>query len=105
MELIMEKGCAVTGTLSKRYGYFIARSGKRFFGRRNGLREVPRDGHLRFILSCTELAKGPFVRDIAVPKKELLAALLEAGITERPVIDKAVYNAEAIRQIKPFLPL
>ena len=85
MEIILTKECeALTGMLDRDYGYYIRRAphkdGKvRFFGQRSKW-SVPPDGHLRFILSCAELAQSKLhITDIRVPSDELMFALWKAG--------------------------
>ena len=87
MEIILTNRCeALTGSLGAGYGYFIQRrrSGKkettRFFSQRSKHPPIPRDGHLRFILACADLARMSFhIQDIRVTRAELQQALREAG--------------------------
>lgn len=85
MEIILSKQCeSLTGTLGRGFGYYIkvhrSTTGKpRFFSQRSK-HQVPRDGHLRFILACADLAQSKLhITDIRVPRKELMFALWEAG--------------------------
>ena len=85
MEIILSTQCeSLTGSLGKGYGYYIRRAPRkdgsvRFFSQRSKW-YVPRDGHMRFIFTCAELAQmGLHIADIRVPRKELSDALWEAG--------------------------
>ena len=81
MEIILSKTCAsLTGTLSKQHGYYI-RSTKngRFFGQRK-TKNVPPDGHWRFICDLAEMAGGLIISDICIQGEEVNQALKEAGI-------------------------
>ena len=52
MEIILSKQCeSLTGSLGRGFGYHIQRRKNGFFAKRNSHGEIPRDGHLRFILS------------------------------------------------------
>lgn len=85
MEIILSKQCeALTGSLGKGFGYSIQRrrdhKGRYHFYSQRSKWNVSRDGHLKFIFACTELAQmGLHVSDIRVPRKELSDALWEAG--------------------------
>ena len=86
MEIILSKQCKfLCGSLGKGFGYHIQRrtdhDGKiRFWGVRQSKGEVPANGHLRFILTCAELALMKLhITDICVTKDEMLDALIEAG--------------------------
>ena len=84
MEIILTKQCeSLTGALGNGYGYFIQRrrgqDGKyHFFSQRSKHLPIPRDGHLRFIFACAELAQAKLhISDIRVSGYELKAALQE----------------------------
>ena len=85
MEIILSKQCeALTGSLGKGFGYSIQRrrdhKGRYHFYSQRSKWNVPRDGHLRFIFTCAELAQMRLhISDIRVPRKELAQALAEAG--------------------------
>ena len=81
MEIILSKQCeSLTGSLGRGFGYHIQRRKKGFFAKRNTKGVVPPDGHLRFILSCAELAQSKLhITDIRVPRRELVFALWRAG--------------------------
>ena len=84
MEIILSKQCeSLTGALGNGYGYFIQRrrgqDGKyHFFSQRSKHPPIPRDGHLRFIFTCAELAQAKLhIADIRVSGYELKSALQE----------------------------
>ena len=81
MEIILSKQCeSLTGSLGQGFVYHIQRRNNGFFAKRNTKGEVPRDGHLRFILSCAELAQSKLhITDIRVSRMELVFALWKAG--------------------------
>ena len=81
MEIILSKQCeSLTGSLGRGFGYHIQRRKNGFFAKRNSHGDTPRDGHLRFILSCAELAQSKLhITDIRVPSDELMNALWKAG--------------------------
>lgn len=86
MEIILSKQCeALTGSLGSGFGYFIqGRRGHngsvRFFSQRSKHPPIPRDGHLRFIFTCADLAQmGLHIADIRVSRDELVEAVKEAG--------------------------
>ena len=85
MEIILSKQCKfLCGSLGKGFGYHIQRrtdlDGKtRFWGVRQSKGEIPANGHLRFILTCAELAQMKLhIADIRLLRKELREALSEA---------------------------
>ena len=81
MEIILSKQCeSLTGSLGRGFGYHIQRRKNRFYAKRNTKGVVPPDGHLRFILTCADLAKSKLhISDIRVPRRELVFALWRAG--------------------------
>ena len=85
MEIILSKQCeSLTGSLGKGFGYYIRRARKdgsvRFFSQRSKHPPIPRDGHLRFIFACAELAQAKLhITDIRVSRMELVFALWKAG--------------------------
>ena len=85
MEIILSKQCeSLTGSLGKGFGYYIRRARKdgsvRFFSQRSKHPPIPRDGHLRFIFACAELAQAKLhITDIRVSRDELVEAVEEAG--------------------------
>jgi len=85
MEIFLSKQCKfLCGSLGKGFGYHIQRrtdhDGKiRFWGVRQSKGEVPANGHLRFILTCAEIAQMKLhITDIRLLRKELREALSEA---------------------------
>ena len=85
MEIILSKQCeSLTGSLGKGFGYYIRRARKdgsvRFFSQRSKHPPIPRDGHLRFIFACAEMARHSlYIADIRVSRDELVKAVEEAG--------------------------
>ena len=100
MEIILSSHCSsFTGTVNKDFGYAVRKRGKRFFGVRCNNRNVPPDGHWRFILACAEIAQMTiFISDVRVHGSELCAALMEAGypLAVRTVELGRWYNAHDI---------
>ncbi len=82
MELIPSRFCrAITGSLGRSYGYYIRRVGSGFFSQRTPSGPRIRDGHLRFIFSCAQMASDGFIlSNIKVEGKEFEEALIEAGL-------------------------
>ena len=82
MEIILANTCqSLTGSLSRKHGYYIrATKTGRFFGQRCP-RKVPADGHWRFISDLAEMAGGFLIADIRIQGEEVNQALKEAGIT------------------------
>ena len=107
MEIILSKQCeALTGSLGKGFGYSIQRrrdhKGRYHFYSQRSKWNVPRDGHMRFIFTCAELAQmGLHVADISVKKEELYDALTEANhwIAARS-LRLPLYNARDIINLK-----
>lgn len=79
MEIKLSPTCeALTGSLGRGFGYFIAQRKNGFFGVRSR-HFVPPDGHWRFILACAEIAKNKLhISDIEIHWLELASALYEA---------------------------
>ena len=110
MEIILSPRCkSFTGTISRYHGYAIRRNGNRFFSQRCPGKNVPPDGHWKFILSCAELAKQGFMlTDIRVTAGELDDALAEAtkGTLQTPWAPRdAVVNAAQVLTLKSELGL
>ena len=104
MEVILSEQCkSLTGCLGKGYGYFIqkrkAKDGSvRFFSQRSKHLPIPRDGHLRFILTCADLAQTKLhVSDIRVKRGELADALWEAGL--RNLADSVTLNTDHLPNV------
>ena len=110
MTLTLSPTCtSLTGSLGQGFGYHIQRRGKTFCGVRQSRGYVPRDGHLRFIFACAELAKmGLHVTGIRVGWLELQEACYDAGRytaaehVRRNYADKAkaTYDAQDIMNFK-----
>lgn len=102
MELILARTCkSLTGSFGKSYGYSVRRSGKQFFSVRSPKGPRIRDGHLRFIFACADMAQyNFFIANIDVEGKEILQAAREAQVTLDSVEADAHYNAEQVRDIK-----
>ena len=81
MEIILSKQClSLTGSFGKGFGYSIQKQHGKFVSKRNSKGEVPANGHLRFILTCAELAQMKLhISDIRVTRRELVDALWSAG--------------------------
>lgn len=110
MEIILSKQCkALTGSLGRGFGYHIQRRKNGFFAVRSSKGIVPPDGHLRFIVTCAELAKsGLHITDVKVSGKELEAAFVEAGLLHRAPyrLDSwKEYNAADILSLKECMGL
>ena len=84
MEIILSSNIkSLSGSLGQGFGYIISPQkdsdgNLRFFSQRSA-HGAPKDGHLRFILACAELAKmGSHIADIKVSFRELNEAIEEA---------------------------
>ena len=107
MEIILSKQCeALTGSLGSGFGYSIQRrrdhKGRYHFYSQRSKWNVPRDGHLKFIFTCAELAQMSLhIADIRVKKEELYDALTEANhwIAARS-LRLPLYNARDIINLK-----
>ena len=72
---------ALAGMLNPELGYFITQRPEGFFSQRSA-HGAPPDGHWRFIVLCAELAQnGLYISDIEVSRRELIYALIEAGLS------------------------
>ena len=107
MEIILARTCkSLTGSFGKSYGYSITRRGKKFFTIRNPKGPRIRDGHLRFIFACAEMAKDGFlIADIDIRGEELLQAAREANVEMETILPDVQYNAHDIRRIKTYYDL
>ena len=83
MEIILSDQCqSLTGSLGQGFGYSIQKQRGKFVSKRNSKGKIPRDGHLRFIFACAELAQMKLhITDICVSRDEFQSALSEAGLT------------------------
>ncbi len=80
MEIIMQPGAELHGTLNRNHGYSIyCRNGRFFSKRNNNWWKCPPNGLLNFIRCLTRMAGGPIVADIIVSDVELYDALVMAG--------------------------
>lgn len=115
MEIFLSKMCeSLTGSLGRGFGYHIQKRSDcngtvRFWGVRKSKGVVPTGGHLRFILSCANLAQSKLhVTDIKVDWHELQTALYEAKCfmaseqVKQNYADKckATYDARDILNLK-----
>lgn len=102
MEIILARHCkSLTGSLGKGYGYAVCRRGKRFFSQRSPKGPRIRDGHLRFIFACADMAHyNYFIADIDVEGEELLQAAREAHVELESVEADVHYDAQQVRDIK-----
>ena len=82
MEIILTKQCkSLTGSVGQGFGYHIQRRGEHFYGVRQSKGHVPASGHIRFIITCAQMAQmAMHIADIAVPQQEFIDALWEAGM-------------------------
>jgi len=102
MEIILARTCkSLTGSFGKSYGYSIRRSGKQFFSVRSPKGPRIRDGHLRFIFTCADLAQYNFIiANIDVEGEELLEAAREAHVELDSIVPDEHYDAQQVRDIK-----
>ena len=105
MEIILSNTCAeLTGTLSKKHGYYIQRTKSGHFVSRRNPRNVPPDGHWRFICDLAEMAGGFLIADIQLSATELREALQEAFPDERSGQDLPelpdILNAQRLLHLK-----
>ena len=111
MEIILSKQCeSLTGSLGSGFGYHIQKRKKGFYAKRNTKGVVPPDGHLKFILSCANLAQSKLhITDIRVSAKELRGAFNEAHILYGDRLVKAdakqIYNAREVIDFKKWFNL
>ena len=107
MEIILARHCkSLTGTLGHGYGYAISRRGKRFFSQRSPKGPRIRDGHLRFIFACADMAQyNYFIADVDVEGEELLEAAREPHVEMDSVEAEAHYDAQQVRDIKHYYGL
>ena len=80
MEIIMQPGAELHGTLNRKHGYSIyCRNGRFFSKRNNNWWKYPPDGLLKFIKCLTRMAGSAIVADIIITDVELCYALIKAG--------------------------
>ena len=91
---------SLTGSLGKGYGYAVRRHHLGFYAVRNSKGVVPPDGHLKFILTCAQLAQmRTHIVDIRVSAIELLEALNEAGRRDVKLANWE-YNANSVEHLR-----
>ena len=107
MEIILAKTCkSLTGSLGKSYGYSITKRDGKFYSIRSPKGPRIRDGHLRFIFVCAELARDGFlIADIDIRGEELLQAAREADVEMETILPDVQYNSHDIRRIKTYYGL
>lgn len=107
MEIILAKTCkSLTGSLGKSYGYSITKRDGKFYSIRSPKGPRIRDGHLRFIFACAELARDGFlIADIDIRGEELLQAAREADVEMETILPDVQYNSHDIRRIKTYYGL
>ena len=107
MEIILARTCkSITGSLGKSYGYSITKRDGKFYSIRSPKGPRIRDGHLRFIFACAELARDGFlIADIDIRGEELLQAAREADVEMETILPDVQYNAHDIRRIKTYYEL
>ena len=107
MEIILAKTCkSITGSLGKSFGYSITKRDGKFYSIRSPKGPRIRDGHLRFIFACAELARDGFlIADIDIRGEELLQAAREADVEMETILPDVQYNAHDIRRIKTYYGL
>ena len=107
MEIILARTCkSITGSLGKSYGYSITKRDGKFYSIRSPKGPLVRDGHLRFIFACAEMAQYNFhIANIDVEGKELLEAAREAHVELESIESEEHYDAHDIRRIKTYYGL
>lgn len=107
MEIILARTCkSITGSLGKSYGYSITKRDGKFYSIRSPKGPRIRDGHLRFIFACAELARDGFlIADTDIRGEEFLQAAREADVKMETILPDVQYNAHDIRRIKTYYGL
>ena len=107
MEIILARTCkSITGSLGKSYGYSITKRDGKFYSIRSPKGSRIRDGHLRIIFACAELAQYNFIiANIDVEGEELLEAAREAHAELDSIVPDEHYDAHDIRRIKTYYGL
>ena len=66
--------------INRNYGYAVQKRKNGFYGVRTTHRNIPPDGHWRFILACAQIAHlGLYISDVKVTRSEIRGALHEAN--------------------------
>jgi len=103
MQIILSKQCeSLTGSLGRGFGYSIQRRKNGFYTKRDSKGIVPPSGHLKFILTCANLAQSKLhITDVQLSRDELKQALYEAKCynTMRH-LRLETYNARDILNLK-----
>lgn len=94
MEIVLTKQCkSLTGSVGRGFGYHIQRRKNGFFAKRNTKGAVPPSGHIRFIITCAQMAQMALhITDINIETYELWQALTEAGLSSFAATLKLVYG-------------
>ena len=103
MKIILSKQCeSLTGSLGRGFGYHIQKRKNGFFAKRNSNGKIPPDGHLKFILSCANLAQSKLhITDVQLSRDELKQALWEAKhYIAAQNLKRETYNAQDIINLK-----
>ena len=108
MKIILSKQCeSLTGSLGRGFGYFIVRRRKSdgsfgFYAQRSKHQPIPPDGHLRFIVTCAQLAQNRLhIADVQLSRDELKQALWEAKhFIAAQNLKLESYNAQDIINLK-----
>ena len=103
MKIILSKQCeSLTGSLGRGFGYHIQKRKNGFYAKRNSNGEIPPDGHLKFILSCANLAQSKLhITDVQLSRDELKQALWEAKhYIAAQNLKRETYNAQDIINLK-----
>ena len=99
MEIIMQPGAELHGTLNKNHGYYIqCRNGRFFAVRYAHYWKYPSMGFLALIRDLTRMAGGPIVADIIISDIELCKALTRAYEKGINYIGRSLH-AEDVRAI------
>ena len=99
MEIIMQPGAELHGTLNRKHGFSIyCRDGRFFSKRNNNWWNCPPDGLLKLIKCLTRMAGSTIVADIIIYDRELCYALLMAGNKRINCYGKSLH-AEDVRAI------
>ena len=98
MEIIMQPGAELLGTLNKHHGYYIHCRNGRFFTVRHAHGKYPPSGFLALIRDLTRMAGGPIVADIIISDVELNYAIIVAAEKGINYVGRSLH-AEDVRAI------